>query len=204
MQDDSQSTVSEHKHSLLDGWNSPPNFVTYIRILLVLVFIVLYARSGAWGQNSLGMRWTAATLFIVAASTDKLDGYLARKYNQVTELGKLMDPIADKLLIISALVIASIFGELWWWATILFLLREIGITVLRFFIIDRGGQVIAASPAGKFKTLFEFTGLAMLIAPLRSVGSWYLPLTQGIIVLALVLCLYSGGEYLYGVFGKRR
>ncbi|MDK7090502.1 CDP-alcohol phosphatidyltransferase family protein, partial [Escherichia coli] len=77
-----------------------------------------------------------AILFIVAASTDKLDGYLARRYNQVTELGKLIDPIADKLLICGAFIVLSIQGEIWWWVTILFLVREIGITVMRFFVID--------------------------------------------------------------------
>ncbi|BDR53176.1 CDP-diacylglycerol--glycerol-3-phosphate 3-phosphatidyltransferase [Bombiscardovia nodaiensis] len=204
MQDGSKSQVQQGRHPLLQGWNSPPNFVTYARIILVVVFIVFYLRSGAWGARSMGMRWAAAVLFMVAASTDKLDGYLARKYHQVTELGKLMDPIADKLLICSALVIASSFGELWWWATILFVIRELGITLMRFFVIDTGGKVIAASQAGKFKTLFECIGLAMLLLPLRSLGSWYELVTKGIIVLALILCLYSGGEYLYSVFASSK
>ncbi len=91
-------TEHEHKPSLLDGWNSPPNIVTYTRIVLVLVFLGLDIAAGPQGSHSVGMRWAAAILFIIAASTDKLDGWMARKYNQVTELGKLMDPIADNLV----------------------------------------------------------------------------------------------------------
>ena len=99
------------------------------------------------------MRWAAAVLFIVAASTDKVDGWMARKYNQVTELGKLMDPIADKLLTCATLIVAAVFGELgpvWlgWIIVALFLLREVGITVMRFFVIDKGGKVIAAAWPG--------------------------------------------------------
>ena len=88
----------ERKSSLLDGWNAPPNLVTFSRIILVIVFLALYAKAGAWGMDNVTMRWVAAVIFIIAACTDKLDGWMARKYNQVTELGKLMDPIADKLL----------------------------------------------------------------------------------------------------------
>lgn len=91
------------------------------------------------------MRWVAAIIFIIAACTDKLDGWMARKYNQVTELGKLMDPIADKLLTCGTLIVAAIFNEfgnavLGWVVTALFLIREIGITIMRFFVIDTGRQ----------------------------------------------------------------
>lgn len=200
----SESISQERRQALLQGWNSPPNLVTYVRIVLVLVFICVYARSGAWGTRSLAMRWFAAGLFIFAASTDKLDGYLARKYNQITELGKLLDPIADKLLICSTLIIASVFHELWWWVTALFLARELGITVIRLLVIDKGGKVIAASQAGKYKTLFQCIGLSMLVLPLQSIGAWYLPVTYAVILFALVLCLYSGAEYVMAVFSGRK
>ncbi|WP_297317198.1 CDP-diacylglycerol--glycerol-3-phosphate 3-phosphatidyltransferase [uncultured Bifidobacterium sp.] len=201
MQEHAESTTSGGKRSLLDGWNSPPNLVTYTRILLVIVFIVLDVMAGDWGHDNMGLRWTAAILFIIAASTDKLDGWMARRYNQVTELGKLMDPIADKLLICSALIVASLHHEVRWWITVLFLIREIGITLLRVMVINKRGMVIAASRAGKYKTLLQCFGLGMLMVPLGSYWSGYLPLTQAVIILALVLCLYSGGEYLVGVYG---
>ena len=96
MQNDTTERSATAKKSLLDGWNAPPNLVTYSRIVLVVIFLGLYIAAGSWGENNIPMRWAAAVLFIVAASTDKVDGWMARKYNQVTELGKLMDPIADK------------------------------------------------------------------------------------------------------------
>lgn len=97
MDENTMDKQSSPKSSLFDGWNAPPNLVTYSRIVLVVFFLTLDILAGAWGENNLTMRWVAAVLFIIAASTDKIDGWMARKYNQVTEMGKLMDPIADKL-----------------------------------------------------------------------------------------------------------
>lgn len=210
----------KRKSSLLDGWNAPPNLVTFSRIILVIVFLVLYVKAGAWGVDNVAMRWAAAVIFIIAACTDKLDGWMARKYNQVTELGKLMDPIADKLLICGTLIVAAAFNEfgnqiLGWVVTALFLIREIGITVMRFFVIDTGGKVIAASQAGKYKTLAQCIGLAMLMLPMWKLAGdslqptplWmtvYYTITYALIYLALILCLYSGGEYLVNTFGGRK
>lgn len=210
----------KRKSSLLDGWNAPPNLVTFSRIILVIVFLVLYVKAGAWGVDNVAMRWAAAVIFIIAACTDKLDGWMARKYNQVTELGKLMDPIADKLLTCGMLIVAAAFNEfgnqiLGWVVTALFLIREIGITVMRFFVIDTGGRVIAASQAGKYKTLAQCTGLAMLMLPMWKLAGdslqptplWmtvYYTITYALIYLALILCLYSGGEYLVNTFGGRK
>lgn len=221
------------KKTLLEGWNSPPNLVTYARIVLVLVFLWLDIMAGPWGQGDPWVRFAAAMLFIVAASTDKLDGWMARTFNQVTELGKLMDPIADKLLICSALVVASVFGELQWWITVLFLVREIAVTVMRFFVIDSGGKVIAADKAGKYKTLTQCIGLGMLIMPVWAlspqikapalvafrgggpafshlgvgVPTWwfcYYSLAIVVIQIALILCLYSGYIYIRNVVRARK
>ncbi len=100
-------TEKSTKQSMWSQWSSPPNLVTLARIVLVVVFLGLYIGGGAWGARNIGMRWGAAIVFIIAASTDKIDGWMARKYNQVTELGKLLDPIADKLLTLGALVVAA-------------------------------------------------------------------------------------------------
>ena len=210
MDENTMDKQSTPKSSLFDGWNAPPNLVTYSRIVLVVIFLVLDIMAGGWGANNLTMRWVAAVLFIIAASTDKIDGWMARKYNQVTEMGKLMDPIADKLLTCGAMIVCSAFGELAWWVTILFLIREIGITVMRFFVMERpGGKVIAAAWPGKLKTVVECVGLAMLLLPMWSLGSgqstpfWmtaYYFLTYAVIYVALVLCLYSGVIYLYNTF----
>ncbi|WP_165773737.1 CDP-diacylglycerol--glycerol-3-phosphate 3-phosphatidyltransferase [Bifidobacterium felsineum] len=208
---DKQAEVKANpKASIFDGWNAPPNLVTYSRIVLVIIFLVLDVMAGEWGADNLTLRWVAAVLFIIAASTDKIDGWMARKYNQVTEMGKLMDPIADKLLTCGAMIVCSVFGELGWWVTALFLIREIGITVMRFFVMERpGGKVIAAAWPGKLKTVFQCVGLSMLLLPMWTLDNsattpmWltgYYFLTYTIIYVALVLCLYSGGVYLYNTF----
>lgn len=217
-QSTTQSVESVNKPSLLDGWNAAPNLVTYSRIVLVVIFLAFDIMAGPWGSDNLTLRWVAAVLFIVAAATDKIDGWMARTYNQVTEMGKLMDPIADKLLTCGALIVAAAFGEfgnaIWGWIVVaLFLVREIGITVMRFFVMERpGGKVIAAAWPGKLKTVFQCVGLSMLLLPFwqfAGVGStplWltvYYVLTYAVIYIALVLCLYSGAIYLINTFGGR-
>lgn len=207
-----------NRPSLLDGWRTVPNFVTMGRIALVVVFLIMLGIGGPDGSRGIGARWTAFVLFVLAAISDKLDGYLARKYNKVTELGKLLDPIADKLLVCGALVMLAAFGELnpgGWVITALFLIRELGITIMRFFVIDTGGSVIAANHAGKLKTLFECIGLGMVIFPMWTlVGGntgfegFYYWLSYAVVLVALVLCLYSGGVYVAqvkraGGFGRK-
>ncbi len=209
-------TEKSTKQSMWSQWSSPPNLVTLARIILVVVFLGLYIDGGAWGARNIGMRWGAAIVFIIAASTDKIDGWMARKYNQVTELGKLLDPIADKLLTLGALVVAACFnefGNMWigWIVTGLYVVREIGITIMRFFVIDHGGKVIAASQAGKYKTFTLCLGLGLLLIPVWSFThavsqpAWltvYFIVAYALIYFSLILCLYSGYEYLRGVFAK--
>lgn len=207
-----------NRPSLLDGWRTVPNFVTMGRIALVVVFLIMLGIGGPDGSRGIGARWAAFVLFVLAAISDKLDGYLARKYNKVTELGKLLDPIADKLLVCGALMMLAAFGELnpgGWVITALFLIRELGITIMRFFVIDIGGSVIAANHAGKLKTLFECIGLGMVIFPMWTlVGGntgfegFYYWLSYAVVLVALVLCLYSGGVYVAqvkraGGFGRK-
>ena len=207
-----------NRPSLLDGWRTVPNFVTMGRIALVVVSLIMLGIGGPDGSRGIGARWAAFVLFVLAAISDKLDGYLARKYNKVTELGKLLDPIAGKLLVCGALVMLAAFGELnpgGWVITALFLIRELGITIMRFFVIDTGGSVIAANHAGKLKTLFECIGLGMVIFPMWSlVGGntgfegFYYWLSYAVVLVALVLCLYSGGVYVAqvkraGGFGRK-
>lgn len=196
--------LKNSKSKLLEGWDYAPNVVTYIRIILSILFIILYLVAGPWGYTSTAIRWLVFVLFVIAASTDKLDGWMARKYNQVTELGKLLDPIADKLLMLSALIIASAFGELYWWITALFVIREIGITILRFYVINKGGKVIAASSAGKFKTLSQSIGIAMLLVPIvpifcaNDIPLWvicYYSIAYGLIGIAIGFATYSGILY---------
>lgn len=181
------------------AWNLP-NVLTGIRILLVPVFIVLLAADG--GSHG-PLRWTAAALFVVAIYTDKLDGDIARSRGLITNFGKIADPIADKLLTGSALVMLSLLGELWWWVTILVLLREWGITALRFWVIRYG--VMAASPGGKLKTVLQAAAIILLLMPLGSwLGSWALWLGWTVMAAALVVTLVTGASYVRDALRLRR
>lgn len=204
---DGSSSLRTTEKSMISQWKTPANIMTLARIVLVVVFIGLTLAAGPLGTGNLAVRWSSAILFIIAASTDKIDGYLARSRNEVTDLGKLLDPIADKLLICSALVMLSAFSELPWWITVLFLIREIGITLMRFFVIDKLNLVIAASQSGKLKTVLEIVAISMYLVPMwvfdPSGSVWvnyYYIAAFVVMILALEMCLYSGGQYLYGVY----
>ncbi len=168
------------------------NVLTVLRLVLVPVFIVAFL------SDTDGRRWLAWAIFAVAAITDKLDGHFARKYNLITDFGKLADSIADKALIISGLVLLSWHGRLWWWMTIVFIARELGITLMRMFMVKK--KVMAAGWGGKAKMMAQSFGIAGLILP------WFtfLPETFAEILvgasyalmgIALVFAISSAVEY---------
>ncbi|WP_284976611.1 CDP-diacylglycerol--glycerol-3-phosphate 3-phosphatidyltransferase [Arthrobacter sp. efr-133-TYG-104] len=172
-----------------DIWNLP-NILTMLRIVLVPFFIWFLladdSRNGIW-------RWAAVLTFAVAIYTDKLDGDIARARGLVTNFGKIADPIADKLLIGSALVLLSVLGELPWWATILILVREWGITALRFFVIRYG--VMPASRGGKLKTVVQTAAIFLYILPLGAIAPWLVYVAFGVMMVALAITLWTGVEY---------
>lgn len=137
-------------------WNIA-NIVTMARIVLVPVFAALYLVGTTSAQ--LG----AAAVFVVAALTDRVDGYLARSRGLVTDFGKIADPIADKALTMTALVLLSAEDVVPWWVTIVIIVRELGITALRFVLVRRA--VIPASSGGKLKTVLQLVFIAMLLVP---------------------------------------
>lgn len=171
-------------------WNLP-NTITVVRILFAPAFLwLMLADAGADGAA----RWWAAILFIVGIATDGIDGYIARRFNQVTDFGKLMDPIADKVLTGAALVGLSILGELWWWVTIVILVREWGITAMRFALLS--DRVIAASWAGKVKTVAQSVAIGSAMLPLWTLwGEPVRVINAGAMAIALVLTVYSGITY---------
>ena len=182
------------------------NIVTVIRILLVPVFIwLLFLDNGTDGI----WRYIATALFVRANATDGVDGHLARGRNLITNVGIILDPIADKLLIGGALVSLSILGDLWWWVTIVILVREVGITVFRFVVIRK--RVIPASKGGKLKTVFQSVAISVFLAPLQSlfhvwpvavtVINWFDWTVMGI---ALVLTVYSGFDYFWQAWKLRK
>lgn len=175
------------------------NIITVVRILLAPVFIwLLLSDAGQLGV----LRYVAAGLFILSIATDSLDGHLARRQNLVTDVGILLDPIADKVLIGGALVALSILGELWWWVTIVILVREFGITIFRFVALR--DRVIPASFAGKIKTVVQAVAVSLFLVPLWAfLGGWVHWVNWIVMGLALALTVYSGIEYLVAAWRLR-
>ena len=169
-----------------------PNAITIARILCAPVFLWLLLSDG--GTDG-GLRGAAALLVVVAIATDGIDGYLARKYEVVTDLGKILDPIADKVITGCAFVGLSILGELPWWVTIIVLVREIGITVYRFIVIS--DHVLAAAWMGKLKTVAQAVAITLAIAPLWTVlGGWVSWFVVATMWIAVILTIASGIDYL--------
>ena len=175
----------------VSNWNLP-NVITVVRILLApLFFWMLLADDGA----DTPLRYAAAALFIVAIATDGIDGHIARSRNQVTDLGKLLDPIADKVLTGAALVGLSILMELPPWVTAIILVREIGITVFRFAVLS--DRVIPASRGGKLKTLAQSIAISLALVPFPSlVGSWFDWVNIVTMSIAFILTVITGIDYL--------
>ncbi|WP_105566859.1 CDP-diacylglycerol--glycerol-3-phosphate 3-phosphatidyltransferase [Microbacterium halophytorum] len=173
-----------------------PNAITVVRIPLAGVFFVLLLMAGPAGEASLGLRLWAAVLFIVAISTDWIDGYLARKYDIVSDFGKLWDPIADKLLTGLAFVGLALLGEVEWWIVIVILIREWGITVHR--LVVRRTHVVAAAWLGKVKTMAQGIGLSWALLPgYVVVGDFWWALVTAIVMwVVLVLTIVSGIDYI--------
>jgi len=156
--------------------------LTGLRVILVPLFVVCLAAGGT------AERIAAFVLFWIASATDFLDGRLARQRGLVTDFGKIADPIADKALTGAALITLSAMHELSWWVTAVILVREIGVTLLRFAVIKRG--VIAASRGGKLKTLLQMVAISLYVLP----GPFGVarPVIMGVAVAVTVL---TGADY---------
>jgi CDP-diacylglycerol---glycerol-3-phosphate 3-phosphatidyltransferase len=163
------------------------NALTVSRLVLVPVFVLaLFVDDG----THTGWRITAALIFGVASLTDRLDGDLARRRGLVTDFGRIVDPIADKALVGSALVGLALLGELWWWITVLILVREIGVTLLRFWVIRHG--VIPSSRGGKTKTFAQAVAIGLFLLPLPGLLD---PLLWAAMAIALALTVITGVDY---------
>ncbi len=173
-----------------------PNVITIARLAaipVIVLFMVLYPGGGPWVSA------ITATIFLVAALTDLLDGHLARKYNLVRNLGRFLDPLADKLLVSAALIMLIPLGRVPAWAVFLIVAREMAVTGLRAIAVEKG-LVISASDSGKRKTLAQNIAIfclmwhySLLWANTHLVGTV-------IFYIALILTYWSGGLYFYGYF----
>ena len=165
-----------------------PNFLTVVRILLVPVLIV------ALLEKTTGGDLLAAIVFAVASVTDAIDGYLARSRNAITTFGKLMDPIADKLLIVAALIALVSLNRLEAWVAMVIIAREFAVTVLRVAVGTQQGVVISASPLGKLKTATQVVMVMCLIA-VHGRPLW----VSLIVYVTVVVTVLSGADYFFGV-----
>jgi CDP-diacylglycerol--glycerol-3-phosphate 3-phosphatidyltransferase len=168
------------------------NVITVIRILLApLFFWLLLVDNGDLGVT----RYLAAALFVFAIATDSVDGIIARRQNLVTDLGKILDPIADKLLTGGALVCLSILGELAWWVTAIILVREVGITIYRMAVLR--DRVIPASAGGKLKTVLQAVAIGFFLTPLWTLlGDWMHWVNGALMTAAVLATVVSGVDYI--------
>ena len=179
----------------VSAWNIA-NYLTVLRLLLVPIFLVLLLGQDG---NDPGWRIGAALVYLVASYTDLVDGQLARSRGLVTSFGKLADPIADKALVGAAFVGLSLLGELAWAVTALVLVREIGVTLLRFFVIRHG--VIPASRGGKLKTFLQGIALVLYVLPFQGLLA---TARTGVMAVAVVVTLVTGADYVLRALTLRR
>jgi CDP-diacylglycerol---glycerol-3-phosphate 3-phosphatidyltransferase len=182
------------------------NLLTAARLVLIPVLVILVAVSG---MTHTGWRVAAALVFAVASMTDFVDGWIARRYQLVTSFGKVADPIADKALTGTALILLSGYDRLPWLVTALILARELGVTLIRFWVIRRGasdgggqdGGVIAASRGGKAKTALQILAITWYLCPfppaVAAAGPW-------IMAAAVVVTVLTGLDYALRALRLRR
>ena len=175
---------------------TPANALTVLRLILVpvfAIFVVLSEMTDAW------WRIAACLAFGLASVTDLAAGWIARNWGLVTTFGKVADPIADKALIGTALILLSVYGRLSWWVTGLILFRELAVTLLRFWVIRHG--VIAASRGGKAKTFLQISAISWYLWPFPAswavVGVWLMG-------AAVVVTLVTGLDYILRALALRR
>lgn len=183
--------VSQTAPNSAPVWNSA-NAVTMVRVALVPIFAILVM------QDNTALRLSGVGVFLLAALTDKLDGYLARSRNLITSFGKIADPIADKALVLTALIVLTVLGIVPWWVPAIIIVRELGITVLRFAMLRRA--VMAASAGGKLKTVLQITAITALLVPWQDITGegWadaVVVVSWVVLIAAIVVTTVTGVDY---------
>ncbi len=186
-----------------------PNTLTVIRIFLTFLFIYLM------GQEGIGAKAYASLIFVLASLTDFYDGYYARKHNLITCFGKIMDPIADKFLMLSAFFLFMQMHIIAAWMFWIIFIREVGITIWRFIAMKKG-SVLAAEKLGKYKTVLQIAAIGIILTYIilsesQLPGHWLAKLMGGlsygiytIMLFAVGLTLISGGTYVWNTFRQTR
>ena len=180
-----------------------PNQLTVFRIILIPVFIILLSVPYAWQSLDvtgvmLPLNWLlAAIVFAVASITDFLDGQIARRQHLVTNFGKFADPLADKLLVMTALIFLTGFNVVPAWMTAVIVIRELAVTGLRTLIVENNGKVLAAQMPGKIKTFSQMSAIFFLYlkdVPFTAIG---LPIGEILLWIAVIFTIYSGIDYFW-------
>lgn len=180
-----------------------PNQLTVFRIILIPVFILLLSVPYAWQSLDvtgvmLPLNWLlAAIVFAVASITDFLDGQIARRQHLVTNFGKFADPLADKLLVMTALIFLTGFNVVPAWMTAVIVIRELAVTGLRTLIVENNGKVLAAQMPGKIKTFAQMFAIFFLYlkdVPFTGIG---LPIGEILLWIAVIFTIYSGIDYFW-------
>ena len=163
--------------------------ITLARIALIPVFFIIAVADFA------GHLWVALAIFALASLTDGIDGYVARHYNQVSDFGKFLDPIADKMLVMAALVLFVAWGQMPAWALLVILVREFGVSALRLIAVE-GGTVIAAGWSGKIKTAATLVGIMLMLTPWHAAGVFGTVTVDTLCIAVMVITtVWSGVEY---------
>lgn len=187
-----------------------PNKLTIFRIILVPIMVIIPLLGIKNEFNGIPITWIVVDIiFIIASITDKLDGYLARSRNQVTNFGKFLDPIADKILVLSAMLLLVEDGRLPAWIPIIVLAREFAVSGYRLIAVEKGGEVIAASKWGKLKTVTQMVALVLAIVDLNAFGECFKGtvsggdfilnvIVTGLMIIQVIATIFSGYDYLKG------
>jgi len=170
-----------------------PNKITLLRVVLIPAFLVVYL---AQPLVAIPNAWLALILFVIAAITDAVDGYLARKLGLVTNFGKLMDPLADKMLVCAAFIAFTATGSLPAWATIILISREFYISGLRQLALEQK-IVVAASTSAKFKTIMQISLVIYILLPYPFTILFFEPIAFAVIIITTLISIYSAAEYTY-------
>lgn len=179
-----------------------PNRITFLRVLLIPIFVILMVIDFPWGTFNFGgvlipvSEFIGTIIFIIASTTDWIDGHYARKYNLVTNLGKFLDPLADKLLVSSAFIILVEQGMAPSWIVIIIISREFAVTGLRL-ILAGGGEVVAANMLGKIKTWTQIIAISALLLNNIFFEAIGFPFALIALWVAMIFTIWSGYEYFY-------
>lgn len=180
-----------------------PNKLTVFRMVLIPVFMIVLAFPFDWGSWQVAgatlpvTHFVAAMIFIVASLTDFLDGQIARRQHLVTNFGKFADPLADKLLVMTALIFFVQFGWVPAWLVSIIVIRELAITGLRTLIVENNGKVLAAAMPGKIKTFSQMLAIIFFLLHDFGFAAVHIPFANIMILIALIFTVYSGIDYFY-------